>query len=805
MGTRRRRAGAILLASGVILFHGTRVHAQDGKAVDFDASFLPGGTPMSLDLTRFRRGNAVLPGLYEVDVWLNENWQGRRPVRFVERQSGSDATPCLSREDLEGFGLKAYPVAGTEDACEPIGVRVAGAVARLDVGEQRLDIDVPQAMLLRRHRDVAPRDQWSEGVVAGLLDWRLNLQGSSSRGRQARSMYLGNEAGFNGAGWRLRHAGAFSGRRYRSERTYVQHAIAPLAASLRAGEVSSGGELFEPVALRGVELSSDPRMNAGGAPGYVPTVSGTVEGRARIRITQGDALLREITVPAGPYVVDDLQASGRGGDVVVDVEEDNGRRQRYRVPFFAMPELLREGEHRFALSAGSSRRRGVDAGPIVQGSWRQGMPHGLTLYGGTRWMRAGRWVMAGAALDTLMGGFSIDGMRVSRGRGGRTAPTWRGRYGTRWHDGSLLSVSFTQGMHRRSGPARAIDEPSGRHRRIDLLFQRTLASGSGAMGIGMSYASYARGGTELDHMLTWNRMWRSLSFDVSLRQVRRRGPRHGARPGAREGRLAVSVPFGRLARSPTAGLAWRTADGAAESQASLTGASGDDRAWAYAISAAKNRATGARLDTAVSRAFAGGDVGLGLSRSRQASSASLSAAGGMVIHAGGVTFAPHLGESMALLRARHARGARLASSAVGRVDRRGYAIVPNLVPFRWNSVEVDPTGLPLDVTFAATHRRIVPTAGAIVLVPFDTQRHPTVLLSGRMGDGAPLPFGAEIVDGEGRSMGFVGQGGRALVRWEGDPSPITLRWSGEQAGRCLLQVISVRSVAGLNHHEGICR
>lgn len=792
------------LAGAIVAFHALCANAQDGKPVDFDASFLPGGSSMSLDLTRFRHGNAVLPGRYDVDIWLNDDWQGRRSVRFVERQRDSDATPCLSREDLEGFGLTAQAVQGTEDACEPIGHRVVGAVARLDVAEQRLDIEVPQAMLVRRRRGLAPPDQWRDGIVAGLLDWRLNLFDAPSRGRRATSVYFGDEAGFNGGRWRLRHSGSFSGRNYRPARTYAQRSIVPLAASLRAGELSTDGDLFEPLALRGVEVSSDSRMNAEGVAGYVPTVNGIAGGHARVRISQGGTLLRELTVPAGPFVVDDLQASGRGGDVLVEVEEDNGRRQSYRVPFFAMPELVREGEHRFAVLAGRLRASGPRAGHIVQATWRQGLPHGLTLYGGTRWIRPGGWMVLGAALDTLIGGFSLDGARASQRSGEPTRPTWRGRYGTLWRDGSLLSISMMQGARRRSGLARTREHASGRQRQIDLVFQRTLASGSGTLGLGMSHRSLASGGTETDHVLTWSRMWRSVTVDFSLRRARRHASEGGSRDDDTEGRLSVSLPLGSAMRDSTARFAWRAAGGGGESQASVTGVSGDEREWAYAVSATKNHVAGPRLDASVARPFRGGDIGLGIDRSGGGTSASLSAAGGMVFHAGGVTLAPRLGESMALVRARHATGARLTAAA-GRVDRRGYAVVPNLMPFRWNTVDVDPAGLPLDVTFASTHRRVAPTAGAIVLVPFDTESHPTVLLSGRLPDGTSLPFGAEVVDGDGLSMGFVGQGGRALVRWERDPTPITVRWSGEGEGGCLLSVTPAGRLAGLDHHEGTCR
>jgi MFS family permease len=115
--------------------------------------------------------------------------------------------------------------------------------------------------------------------------------------------------------------------------------------------------------------------------------------------------------------------------------------------------------------------------------------------------------------------------------------------------------------------------------------------------------------------------------------------------------------------------------------------------------------------------------------------------------------------------------------------------------------------LPVPTGSDGVQRALVPfpPLPAIVLLPFDTEAHPTVLIAGRMRDGMPLPFGAEVIDGQGCSMGFVGQGGRALVRWDESPSPITVRWSGAGAGGCVLRMKSVRQQGTLEQHEGDCQ
>ncbi len=62
-------------------------------AVQFDSTFLRTDPNQTVDVARFARGNMVSPGVYSVDLWLNDVRVARQDVRFVavprEGESGS--------------------------------------------------------------------------------------------------------------------------------------------------------------------------------------------------------------------------------------------------------------------------------------------------------------------------------------------------------------------------------------------------------------------------------------------------------------------------------------------------------------------------------------------------------------------------------------------------------------------------------------------------------------------------------------------------------------------------------------------
>lgn len=774
---------------------GCAAHAQETPVVEFDAAFLPVDERSTLDLSRYSHGNPVLPGNYEVDIWMNGEWQVRKNVRFESKTGRADATPCIAHDELLSFGLSLdVPATPADDPCRSIGERIDAATSRLDIGEQRLYIEVPQAAMMRRSSAAVPPAQWDQGIDAGLLAWRTNVRHTSSANRRRTSAFVGIDAGLNLDAWRVRHAGAWSGRRYRGRYGFVERQLGTWRSQLRVGDIAPADDLFAPVRLRGLSVASDARMSVDASDGYMPRVTGTAASHATVRVTQNGMLLRELTVPPGAFVIDDLHAAGRGGDIEVDVLESDGVHRTFRIPFFPVPELLREGHTGYALSAGQARPGRGRAVPLVQASWRHGFPHDITLYTGWRQWPRQTSVVLGGAVDTLAGALAMD-ITHSAFQNGRNGRLWRLRHGKQWRDGTLVSLSVARGRET-SLPTPTTDRsPLASMRRTDLIVQRDLGDERGSLSASISHVSRKRdGGTTVDHAMSWTRGWRRATMDLSLRRSR-----HDT-----TGQWTLSVPLGTPASSTNlhASLLGEHSGGA---RIGVSGSVGDDGTLLYGAALAGHRHEGQRLDASLTKALPVGEVSASIERTDSVRGGSLSAAGGVVFHAGGITFAQRLGEASALVRARGAGGARVGAGPGILIDRSGHAVVSHLTPFRWNSVDLDPSGLPLDVALASTHRRVAPTSGAVVLVPFVTDVATTFLVTAAFADGTPLPFAAEVVDDGGRSVGVIGQAGRVFLRGKDARGRWTVRWEGI-GGRCDLQLLTTtKTAAGDVRHIGVCK
>ncbi len=114
-------------------------------------------------------------------------------------------------------------------------------------------------------------------------------------------------------------------------------------------------------------------------------------------------------------------------------------------------------------------------------------------------------------------------------------------------------------------------------------------------------------------------------------------------------------------------------------------------------------------------------------------------------------------------------------------------MIPNLLPYQLNSVDLDPNGMADEIELRSSSRNVAPTAGAVVRLDYPTRVARPLLVDSRMPSGEPLPFAAEVLDAHsGQSVGAVGQGSRLVLRVEQDRGSVQVRWGNEPQQQCLV-------------------
>lgn len=133
----------------------------------FDPLMISDDPQAIASLSQFNDAGTQLPGVYSVDIWVNNRYVNRRNIRFVavyvRRPDESDAStentgnsaglvPCLTKKDFSEMGVNTalYPglpsgmKAGT---CFSQGEYIPQASAILDYQKMRLNTGIPQASM----------------------------------------------------------------------------------------------------------------------------------------------------------------------------------------------------------------------------------------------------------------------------------------------------------------------------------------------------------------------------------------------------------------------------------------------------------------------------------------------------------------------------------------------------------------------------------------------------------------------------------------------------------------------------------
>ncbi|MCP5650684.1 fimbria/pilus outer membrane usher protein, partial [Klebsiella pneumoniae] len=93
-----------------------------------------------------------------------------------------------------------------------------------------------------------------------------------------------------------------------------------------------------------------------------------------------------------------IQPTGGSGDFSVIIQEADGRKESFTVPFSAVPDMLKEGIYNYSLTAGQARLDNTHYRPeFVQGEFRYGLNNTVTLYTGGIAGKDYRSLLAGSA------------------------------------------------------------------------------------------------------------------------------------------------------------------------------------------------------------------------------------------------------------------------------------------------------------------------------------------------------------------------------------------------------------------------
>lgn len=793
----KRPSNSIPLFAAVSLLGAT---APVGAA-QFNPMFLQ-NKGAQVDLRYFEQVNGVVPGNYNVDLYLNQRLERRENITFAIDDEGdaANAQPILTLALLREIGvdvdrLKQEGIVSPDslDSDPVILLRIEGASVEMDASRLALHLSVPQAYIKRRSRGYVDPSLWDDGITAFFSNYQLNYNRNSGEGMRNDYGYLGLRNGFNIGQWRLRNDASISQgtgteRHFSSNRTYLEHDVTSLKGRFAIGQLYTNGDIFDSSRFRGFQLSSDIGMLPDNESGYAPVVRGIAETHATVEVRQNGYVIYSTTVSPGAFEIRDIYPGGSNGDLEVTIIESDGRRRSFSQAYSYLPVMVRRGTLQYSLSLGKYDNDGEKTPNLLQSTAVYGATDNLTTYGGLLGADGYNAINLGLGLNTPVGGMSLD-VTNSRSRPSHGKAT-TGQSARFLYSKTLDSTNttFTMVGYRYStsgyrtlsehiqemAEADRQDFVSARPKnRLDLSINQSVGN-NGSVFLSAGETNYwDRIGNTWRIQLGYSGNVGEVSFSISASHTQSAG---ASQASDNQLAMSVSIPFGSSARSQRLYSSYTHAGKGDDSlQTGVSGYLDDASTLSYSAQAGKSGqersgSVGMGWD-APSAKLAGNYAKSGSSRHLD-----LTATGSVVAHSGGVTFGQPVGETFALVEVPGVKGARL-EGASGRTDGAGYTLEGYVQPYRYNDLNLDTQTLGTDVDVSESSTRVVPRRGAVVKARFAASSGRRVQFSLLQSTGASLPFGAQLFEGE-RLLAVVDNQSRALVFGIPDKGQLHARWAG---------------------------
>lgn len=801
----------------------------------FDPALLQGSAyGHGLDLQRFNHTQDSVPaGEYVLDVYLNNQLiRQQEKIELIASATPDNAVePCLPFEVVRASAIRTRSSAASSTPhCLRISETGQKISWQVDMAKLRLNMTIPQAGLYHAPRGYIPVSEWDAGETALFLRHNTNFYHTENTDSHLRYDYLWSNinGGFNIGLWQFRHQGNLryaddnqtgSHYKYNAVATAIQRPLPQFESVIAFGDNYTNSSLFGSLSFNGIKLNTDQRMWPQGKRGYAPEVRGVATTTARVVVRQQGKVIYETTVAPGAFVINDLYNTRGQGDLAVDVIEANGQISSFTVPYSAVPDSVRPGNWNYELAMGYVRHYYSVENKFVEGVLQRGMSNTLTANLGSRLADDYQAFLLGGVMATSVGAFGLNTVYSNaRVENDDNEQGWRieASYSKTFTTGTNLVLAAYR--YSTSG-YRDLQDVLGVRRQqknsvayySDTLHQRnnfsaTLSQPMGDWGMvsftGSTSDYYSDASRITQLQFGYSNSWRNITFNLSAARQRssyasRYDTSVNDRDFDRENQhkytentlsLGISIPFDVGASRTQLNLDMNRSRDVRTATVGISGATGENSTTSWAVYSGlerdKHDGSSATWGGNVEQRTAVGAFRGFASRGNDYQQYGLGMSGTLVAHRGGITAGPYTSDTFALIEAPGAHGAAVRNGQGATVDYFGYALLPSMTPYRYNTVSLDSGNMNAEVELQSGSKRIVPYAGAISRVKFTTTSGKAALINTTLPDGDQPPMGADVTDGHGESVGMVGQGGQIYARLAEQSGVLFVQWGQKSTQRC---------------------
>lgn len=682
-------------------------------------------------------------------IIVNNTYRGQTDLTFT-----TPGNPCLTAQLLQEWGMRSENLA-------LFTFSTSGCV--LDASLMRnhirfwyndsaglLTLSIPPELLSNIANGVAT-SRWDDGINAAFIDYDVTYSHYTGKtyaqSPRQHSLDVATTYGINLGAWRFRYKPVFTKDTWSNPRWYTESAMAfrtirSLRSLLTLGDSATSSDIFDSVSYRGFNLASDERMLPDESRPLSPWIYGFAHSPAQVRIRQYGTIIYQATVPRGAFILKDIYPMDASGDIEMTIKEEDGTETVRNIPWSAMPNLVHEKQWRFAVSAGKYRPYYSleQQQPLFsQLTINYGLPQNFTLFGGVLIadIYQAERLGIGKRLDhwgalSLDFGFSSakDPRRNDADRGSTTRLRYTKAFSEWQSSFSLMAQYFPHSRYRSFSEAISQqtqywwDWDDGvfvgefeaeKKNKIAVSYTQNFSEEDNFYLTLASEALRGRKKRETTLELGYSGSWDNIDYAIYAQYNRPDGEQEESNIN-----ISFSIPFQlfstrRIKLNVENSLAKNSA---ASRKVGITGTALEDYSLSYNLSNTLEEGAGSSQKMTLDYQYNAGELMAIYSRKKRESTKYIGLTGSLVAHQGGITLGQSMGETVAIVDVDHSAGIGITNQYGTTTDRRGFAVIGNLTPYRANELMLNTFELPADQQLLISEREVVPTAGAIMYSRF---------------------------------------------------------------------------------------
>lgn len=756
-------------------------------------------TQFTPNIESINQGLEQVPGQYRVSVYVNGQYRFTRDILF---SAGNDNKlyPVLHNQDLTDCGVsKRFLGQNNTNVGDALLSLLPQARFNADLENLKLNLEIPQAYTSTDEIGASGR-QADDGMIAGFTMY--DASGSQTHYTQSMQHTIANyfirlQNGINFNAWHLRNTVNLSSdyNKLRMQDNYLERDIPSLLSRLTLGQSFTSSDIFDSMNIQGIQLSSQDEMLDDTEQGFSPTIRGLAPSPAKVEVYKNGYSIYQTYVAAGPFELNNLPSEAGNGELEVRLTESSGRISHFNYNFSSVPVMQRKDKGKYTLAMGKLSERTNEQREFIQYTYAHGLSNKLTLYGGMLYSANYRSILAGLGLNLgSAGALSLDitnalieGRYASGGLKSRYYKVFSTTDTTLTLSNSYYPDKNYTRFEEQSIPGRLLagteENAYTTHTISESQLSVSQPTGIGSIFFSLNDTRYNNKNNN-SHSVNagYNFSVMKSNLSITFSSVRHYLKRYN------ENQLSImlQIPFDILSGSVTAGTSLISSAKENTALESISGSAMETNQLTYNLQKSHTfNASGKDLLSMNTAWYSPSALSkLGYNQSDSQKQINYGLQGAIVIHPGGLTLSQPTGETFGVISTSGIGGIELANSKGIKSDSNGFMVVPNLTPYRKNTLHLI---VPSDNDLAELNdsiQTIMPAHGAIEFSEFSVKSGTKALFTLHFKNGF-VPFGATVTTEEkSPGTGIVGPEGSVYLSGLKDEGRLTAQWGRSDSHIC---------------------